>query len=109
MKSFVTEKWGPFSCALIENPDPTTKNAKTLSFRGDVSHLHLAVPRALCAEAGRLLRRNNGEAILDFAETLIDIETGLKAAPRKPMRRKHPKKKGNNKTIKTAFRTDEHV
>ncbi len=81
MKTFSTKDWGDFSATLIDKPYSSGKLLSLHGVRTSHSHFQFTVPVALCSEAGRLFRRADGDAILDLACRLIDIEAGYVPYP----------------------------
>ena len=70
MQTFKTKSDGEFSVTFVNN---------TLSFHGVHEHIHLDVPEHMRAEGRRLLRRESGDDVLDFARLCIVHETALKS------------------------------
>ena len=103
MKTFSIKGKGEFSATLVDSVNPTAKNTKQLSIHTPTAHFHFPVPKTLCAKAGRVFKRPDGEAVLRFAEDMIDIETGFKSPSATMRRRKALVTKGRGKTLANAF------
>lgn len=70
MKTFTTKDHGEFSVTMVRD---------TLSFHGVHEHVHLTVPGFMQKEGRRLMRRESGDNLLDFARLCIVHEVALSA------------------------------
>jgi hypothetical protein len=75
MKQFKSTNDGDFAATLVQSRG----KSKSLSLHGTHSHVHITVPPHLASEAGRLMRRDSGDAMLELAERCIthEVEEGL--------------------------------
>lgn len=74
MRNFRPRGCRPFSCALTEGTPSVAGVQNLLKFQDKTNSETLAVPDYLLPEARQIMKRGNGDKMLDFASLCIRFE-----------------------------------